>query len=305
MFRPEGIYSALLTPFDENFLINEYELRKLVDFTIKKGVNGIFPVSSVGEGLHLSFEEKIRCMDIVVDQVNGRVPVTPGVVASTPYECAKLAKHAGSIGCPAVVATPPYYFKPGAAMVERFFEIIAEQGGVPIILYNIPLFTQPLTYESVANLSAKGFVVGMKDSSGSMVDFLHFQDCIDKAGSDVNMLTGREETLVPSLLMGATGCFTASSGIFPEILVSAYEAWNRGDMEEAKTMQRAILPLVRAMFSVAFPVGFKLALELRGFEMGPPLLPLSVRDEKAMAALRETLKPMMQAALDPFGVRLA
>lgn len=304
MFKPDGIYSALITPFNPDYSINESELRRLVRFNMDKGLDGIFPVSSVGEALHMDFSQKCHCMDIVVDEVSGSIPVTPGVAASTPHESARLARHAKSIGCPAVVATPPYYFKPGASMVEKFFETIGEDGGLPIILYNIPLFTQPLPYDMVARLSCKPYVVAMKDSSGSMVDFLHFMDVIKQAGGDTVMLTGREEALVPSLIMGAKGCFTASSGIFPEIMIGAYKAWEKGDMETAKTLQRSILPLVRSMFSVAFPVGFKLALELRGFDMGPALLPLANEDQAAVKALRAELKPLMQAALQPFGVEI-
>lgn len=302
MFRPDGVYSALITPFDSQYRINETELRRIVEFNVEKKLDGIFPVSSVGEALHMDFDEKCRCMDIVVDQVAGRIPVTPGVASSTPHESARLAQHAKSIGCPAVVTTPPYYFKPGPDMVEKFFETIGEEGGLPIILYNIPLFTQPLTYDVVARLSRKPYVVGIKDSSGSMVDFVHFMDSIERAGGDVAMLTGREESLIPSLFMGATGCFTASSGIFPEIMAGAYEAWKAGDMDRARELQRAVLVLVRSMFSVAFPVGFKLALELRGFDMGPALLPLSDRDREEVESLREELKPLMRTALEPFGV---
>ncbi|TVM24473.1 dihydrodipicolinate synthase family protein, partial [Oceanidesulfovibrio marinus] len=80
----------------------------------------------------------------------------------------------------------------------------------------------PLEYATAASMSTKDYVVGMKDSSGSMVDFLHFTDAIQRAGGEVQMLTGREENLVPSLLMGAKDCITASSGIFPEIIDGAY-----------------------------------------------------------------------------------
>ncbi|QJT07563.1 dihydrodipicolinate synthase family protein [Oceanidesulfovibrio marinus] len=300
MFRPEGVYPALLTPFSADLRVNEAELRKLVEFCIGKGVHGIFPVSSVGEGLHMDHDEKCRCMDIVVDQVAGRIPVTPGVVGSYPQECIRLAKHAASLGCAAVVVTPPYYFKPSPSMVQRFFETIGEESGIPLILYNIPLFTQPLDYATAASLSTKDYVVGMKDSSGSMVDFLHFTDAIQRAGGEVQMLTGREENLIPSLLMGAKGCITASSGIFPEIMVGAYDAWMDGNVEEAKALQREILILVRTMFAAPFPVGFKLALELRGFEMGPPLLPLGTTDEEKLESVKQELKPLMEKALKRF-----
>ena len=305
MFRPQGVYPALLTPFDDEHRVNEPELRRLVEFCVKKGVDGIFPVSSVGEGVHMNFEEKCRCMSIVKDQVNNRIPVTPGVVASTPDECARLAKYAGSIGCEAVVATPPYYFTPGIPMVERFFETIVEKSNIPLILYNIPLFTQPLDYDMVKRLSRYEYVVGIKDSSGSMVDYMHFMDKIAIAGEDISMLTGREETLLACLHMGGDGCMTASSGIFPEIMVGIFDAFKQGDFKEALTLQKSICVLVRTMFAAPFPVGFKLALELRGFEMGPPLIPLSHADAYQVSIVRSRLNMLMNPILKKYDTLVA
>lgn len=300
MFRPQGIYPALLTPFDDNHRVNEPVLRRLLEFNIERKLDGIFPVSSVGEGIHMDFDEKCRCMEIVVDQVNGRIPVTPGVVASAPDECVRLATYAGSIGCQAVVVTPPYFYKPHGAMVERFFETIIEQSELPVILYNIPLFTSPLDYDMVKRLSRYETVVGMKDSSGSMVDFMHFMDKIAIAGADVAMLTGREETLLSCLLMGAEGCMTATAGIFPEIMVGIYEAWKEGDLDRALELQRSILVIIRTMFAAPFPIGFKLALELRGFEMGPPLLPPSHADAYQINTVRSRLRMLMEPLLQKY-----
>jgi len=299
MFRPQGIYPAQLTPFDDNHCVNEPEFRRLLEFGIERKLDGIFPVSS--EGIHMDFKEKCRCMEITVDQVNGRIPVTPGVVASSPDECVKLAKYAGSIGCEAVVVTPPYFYKPDGAMVEHFFETIIEKSGVPVILYNIPLFTSPLGYDTVKRLSRYENVVGMKDSSGSMVDFMHFMDKIAIAGADISMLTGREETLLSCLLMGAVGCMTATSGIFPEIMVGIYKAWQKGDLEEALALQRSILVIIRTMFAAPFPIGFKLALELRGFKMGPPLIPPSHADTFQIHIVRSRLKMLMEPILEKYG----
>ncbi|WP_319411631.1 dihydrodipicolinate synthase family protein [uncultured Cohaesibacter sp.] len=301
MFRPKGVIAAMLTPFGADRRVNEKETRRLVEFGIKASLDGIFPVSSVGEALHMNFEEKCRCMEIVADQAAGRIPILPGVAAPNPYEAADLAKFASSIGCPAVVASPPYYFKPDDSMVQRFFETIAEKSGVPVILYNIPLFSQPIAYETIRKLCRNKLVAGIKDSSGSMVDFLHFLDIIREEDSDISVLTGREESLVPSLLMGGAGCVTASACIFPEIMVSAYKAWQNKEIEKAVALQKAILPLVRkAMFGAPFPVAFKAALEIRGFEMGEPLLPLSDKGARDLAGLTTELSPMMESALSPW-----
>ena len=110
MFKPEGIYVAMLTPFKRDGRISEEEMRRIVDFQIEHGVDGLFPVSSVGESIHMSREEKIALMEIVHDQARGRAAVTPGVGSSHPAESIFLAKKAREIGCDAVVIAPPYFF---------------------------------------------------------------------------------------------------------------------------------------------------------------------------------------------------
>jgi len=275
MFQPQGIYVAMLTPFAEDGSINESELRRMIDFQIEAGVDGLFPISSVGEGIHLSREEKIKMMEIIVDQVHGRVKITPGVGSSHPAESILLAHKAKELGCDGVVVAPPYFFVHSQENIEKYFETIIDAVNIPVILYNIPLFTQPLTYDVVKRLVRRENVVGMKESSGSMVDIMHFLDKIKIAGEDISVMTGREETLFPCLMVGVKGGMTGTAGILPERMIAIYEAWKSGDYNAARELQRSILLIVRAMFSLPFPLGFKYAMELRGFKMGPPKVPLS------------------------------
>ena len=270
MFYPEGVYPAMLMPFDKEGLVNEPELRRYVEFLIDGGLTGLFPLSSVGESVHMSLAEKERALEIVVDQAAGRVPVTPGVGATTPKDACTLARKAQALGCPAVVATPPYYYKISNEVMEKYFETLSDAIDIGLILYNIPLFTQPIDYDVVKRLSRRENVVGMKDSSGSMVDFMHFIDKVRIAEGKVNFLTGREEALIPTLCMGGSGCMTGTSGILPELMVAIYDNYMAGNFERALELQRIVPNLVRAMFAVQFPVGFKAALNMRGFDMGPP-----------------------------------
>ena len=306
MFKPEGVYVAMLTPFDEDGAINEGELRRIVDFQIDGGVHGLFPISSVGEFIHMSREEKVRMMEIMVDQNKGRVKITPGVGSSLPAESIFLAQKARELGCDGVVVAPPYFYQLSQENIEAYFETIADAVDIPNILYNIPLFTQPVSYDVVKRLSRHKNVVGMKDSSGSMVDFMHFMDKIKIAGEDINVLTGREETLFPCLMVGGKGCMTAAAGILPEIMIDIYNAWKNQNYEEAKKLQASILLIMRTMFSLPFPLGFKYAMELRGFNMGPPKQPLSdaerfnyrntkVRIEKIMVPILEQLRKDQKA----------
>jgi 4-hydroxy-tetrahydrodipicolinate synthase len=308
MFKPQGIYVAMLTPFTADGAINDEELRRIVEFQIASGVHGLFPISSVGEFIHMSREQKIQMMEIIVDQNRGRVRVTPGVGSSLPAESIILAQKAKELGCDAVVVAPPYYYQLSQENIEKYLETIADAVDIPVILYNIPLFTQPLSYDVVKRLARRKNVVGMKDSSGSMVDFLHFMDKIRIIGEDINILTGREETLFPCLMVGGKGCMTATSGILPEIMIGIYEAWKAGEYEKARELQYSILLVIRAMFSLPFPLGFKVAMQMRGFAMGPPKQPLSdaerfkfttmkARIEKIMKPILEKLNQTSQAGL--------
>jgi 4-hydroxy-tetrahydrodipicolinate synthase len=298
MFKPEGVYVAMLTPFTNDGGINEEEIRRIVDFLCESGVHGLFPVSSVGEYVHMTQEEKVRLMKIVVDQNHGRVKVTPGVGSTHPSDSIFLAKMAKEIGCDGVVVAPPYFYPLSQEMIEKYFETIADAIDLPIILYNIPLFSQPLSYDMVKRLSRRKNIVAMKDSSGSMVDFLHFMDKIRLIGEDMHFLTGREETLLPCLMMGGKGCMSATSGILPEIMVGIYQAWKKGNYDEARDLQFSILLVVRAMFSLPFPLGFKVALETRGFKMGPPKQPLSDAERfkynTMKARIEKTMNPLLE-----------
>jgi N-acetylneuraminate lyase/4-hydroxy-tetrahydrodipicolinate synthase len=298
MFKPEGVYVAMLTPFNEEGSINEAELRRIVDFQIRGGVDGLFPISSVGEFIHMSREEKFRMMEIVVDQNDGRVKITPGVGSSNPAESISLAQKAKDLGCDGIVVAPPYFYQMSQENIETYFEAIADGVNIPNILYNIPLFTQPLSYDVVKRLSRHKNIVGMKDSSGSMVDFMHFMDKIKIAGEDIHMLTGREETLFPCLMVGGKGCMTATSGILPEIMVDIYEAWKKGEYEEARQLQTSILLILRTMFALPFPLGFKLAMEMRGFKMGPPKQPLSDAERFKYRNLKTRIEKIMGGILE-------
>lgn len=301
MFRPDGVYVAMLTAFDKYGSIHDEEMRRIVEFQIGLGVQGLFPVSSVGEAVHLTREEKIRLMEVVVSQNRGRVKVIPGAGSTHPSEVIYLAHAAQDLGCDGIVVAPPYYYTLSSDMVEKYFETVAKAVQIPIILYNIPLFTQPLNYEMVGRLARFENVVGLKDSSGSMVDLAHFMDSVMRLGHDLNFMTGREELLFASLMMGGKGCMTASAGIVPEVMLKVYDCWSKGDYEGAWKFQSSIFPLVRAMFSLSFPLGFKTAMEARGFQMGPSKHPLSDAESKKYLSMKPQIESLLKSVLESLG----
>ena len=298
MYKPEGIYVAMLTPFTDQGTINEEVLRRMVEFLIESGVHGLFPVSSVGESIHLTREEKILMMEIIVDQNRNRVQVIPGASSSYPAESILLARKANELGCDGVVIAAPYFFHVSQESIQAYFETISDAVDIPIIIYNSPLFTQPLSYDLVKRLAKKDNIVAMKDSSGSMVDFLHFMDTTRISGGEINILTGREESLFPCLMVGGMGCMTATAGILPEIMIAIYKTWQAKNYDKARELQFTILSLVRAMFELPLPLGFKVAMEMRGFKMGPPKQPLYDALSDTYDSLKADIEEKMAALLD-------
>jgi N-acetylneuraminate lyase/4-hydroxy-tetrahydrodipicolinate synthase len=288
----------MILPYNKDGSINEEELKKLLEFQIEKGVHGFLPLGSIGEFIHLSREEKIRVIEIVVETVNGRAYVIPNVSSSHPKQSIELALEAKKLGCSGILVSPPYYYKLSNDMIEKHFEEIIDAIDIPVILYNIPGFTQPLNYGMVQRLSQRKNVVGMKDSSGNMVDFLNFMDEVRLNGGDMNFMTGREETLFASLMMGAQGSMTGIAAVLPEYMVEIYNHWKKENFDRARKLQISILEIIRVMNSLPFPMGFKMALETRGFTMGPPRQPFSDRQKSRSNTIRErvekTMKPLLE-----------
>ena len=280
LFKPEGIAPAMLTAFDEDGSINAEVMGDIVDFCCNSGCKMLFTVSSVGEFVHMETEEACHLMSIVKKAARGRLPVLAGVTASHIEKSIELAKCARELGCEGIVCSPPYYYTVTQEMIERHYEMLAE--AVPdmsIVMYNIPLFSTPLSYDLVKRVSQIPNVVAMKDSSGSMVDLIHFMDKCRLVGSDINILAGREEIVFPSTMIGCKGAMVGSVNVIPEIIVRIYNATLSGDYDTARSLQLAICLMIRTMFSVPFPLGFKAAMEVRGFRMGPPKAALTEADK--------------------------
>jgi len=308
MFKPEGVHVAMLTPFNDDGSVNEEELKNMIEFQLQNGVDGFFPNSSVGEFVHMSLEQRKNLNKIVAEYVGDRAAVTAGISATSAEQSLELGRHAvENTSCDAVISCTPYFYDVSQEIVERHFEVLEENLDLPLILYNMPLTTTEISYNVVKRLSRRKGVVGLKDSSGSMVDFCHYIDKVRVIGEldNMNFLTGREEILFATLMVGGKGCMSASAGIIPEIISEIYSLWQRGDYETAKKRQYDIMLLVRAMmFHLPFPLGFKAALEVRGFEMGPRKQPLSNTEQYEYQKIKGRIERIIYKLLDEDEVKV-
>ncbi len=304
---PEGVIVAMLTPFDEQGKINEIEVRKFVNFLIDKGVDGLFPVASCGEYTHMDMGERKFLIDIVVDEAGGRVPVIPGSGATCYHKSIEIANYAQQKGCAGVVLHGPYFFQNTKEVVEGHLRKVAENVNIPIFLYNIPFFANEVTPQMAESLCNMPNVVGIKESSGNMVNVMNLLEMTRKVDPDFRVLVGAEEIMLPALMMGGKGCMTATAGIMPEFMVNIFKNFQNQNIQHAYNLQFAVLPLIREMKSVNFPQGFKEALGLRGINVGPPMMDYPAKDLETISNLKTRLELEMENLLEKYfpGIPLA
>ena len=287
----EGIYTPNVVPFKADHSINEAELRRYVSWLIDKGISGLYPNGSSGEFIRLSFEERIRVVEIIMDENRGRVPVLAGAAEPNLDLVLQACHRYADLGCRAVSVTGPYYYKVSQESIEHYFRELAARSPIDIVIYNIPQFSNEVSLETVKRLAFDcPRIVGTKDSSRDMPRFMDTLNEIKPQRPEFACLIGCEEILLPSLLMGGDGGTIASSGVAPEAIMKLYKAFLRDDIDEAKRIQFKLLEVVKTMFAAGnFPEGFREGVALRGFSIGEARQPMSRAERRHFEAIRGKL----------------
>jgi dihydrodipicolinate synthase/N-acetylneuraminate lyase len=292
----QGIFTPNVVPFYDDHRINEGELRRYTHWLIEKGVTGLYPNGSTGEFIRLSFEERLRVVEIIADEAKGRVPILAGAAEPNIAMVLEACKRCADLGCRAVSVTGPYYFKVSQDSIEHYFREIASKTPIDIILYNIPQFSNEISLEVVKRLAADcPRIVGTKDSSRDMPRFMDTLNEVKAVRPDFTCLIGCEEILLPALLMGADGGTIASSGVAPEAIMQLYGNFRSGNIAEAKRIQFKLLELIKTMFAAGnFPEGFREGVNLRGFQTGRGPQPMSPHEMEHFNAIRSKLACLLK-----------
>jgi 4-hydroxy-tetrahydrodipicolinate synthase len=285
MFKPKGILPALVTPFTKDGReVDEGQLRKLVNSCIEQGVSGVVPCGTTGEFVNLSVAEKRRVIDVVIDEVGGRVAVVAGTGASGTDEALEMTVYARDAGADAALVVTPFYLKPTDRGVYEHFYTIATEAGLPIILYNIPQCTGVwLTWQMVEDLADVDNVVGLKDSSGEL---RYMFAVLEKVRDKINVMCGYDEVVLGALAAGASGAILASANVIPDVWVEVYNLVKKGGLAKAREVQFGVQKLAR-IIARSGVVGTKEALNMMGLRVGPVRRPLSVGGELTYEAREE------------------
>lgn len=292
-----GTFAAMMTPWTGEGELNIPAVRELTEFIIEKGACGLFPVSNVGGMIHMRPEEKRRMVQAVVQQARGRVPVFPGISASSTRDAIALGQMCAELKADGCVLSAPYYFPYPQDVVLEGLKAAVKSIPLPVAIYNIPKYAGEITAGSFETLMQLPNVCAVKDSSGSIANLLQLNAIRNRLRPDFSLLVGWEEMLLSALELGAQGCMTASAGIFPEIMRDIYESFLQGKKERALACQQLIAEATPVFQQVFFPLGYQWAMEARGIPMGP--YPVSC-DEKMLSPKREAIDAVVKKTLSDY-----
>ncbi len=289
----EGISTALVTPFKADSTIDEERLREHVERQIAGGVTGLVPVGTTGESPTVSHEENIRIIAITADQAAGRVPVIAGTGSNSTAEAVDMTRKAMDVGANATLQVSPYYNKPSQEGLYRHFSKVADDGGLPVIVYNIPGRTgRNIETETLIRLSAHDMIVAVKEASGNIGQVM---DVIRARPDGFDVLAGDDNLALPIMLLGGDGVISVASNIIPSEMQKLVNLVRSGDVDGARLLHYHLLPLFKAMFIDTNPIPVKYVLSYLGYIDEVYRLP--------MCELSDDNKRIIEGVLDQLDIR--
>ncbi len=283
----EGVGTAIITPFKDNYTVDFDELGRIVEFQIDSGVDSIVVCGTTGEASTMPDAEHLSVIKYVVDKVNKRVPVIAGVGSNHTSHAIELSKKAEEYGADALLHVTPYYNKTSQKGLIAHFTAIANAVTLPIILYNVPSRTgmtiAPETYKELAKIEN---IVATKEASGNMTAIA---TAMNLCGEDLEFYSGNDDQIVPIMALGARGVISVLSNVKPKETSQMAHSALEGDYKTAAGLQVEMMPIINALFSDVNPIPVKAAMNIIGFNAGSCRLPLCELDDAKKEALKKLL----------------
>lgn len=286
----KGIIPAIITPMNADESINEKELRNQISRQIDSGVHGIFPFGTNGEGYILSDDEKRKVLEIVVDEVNGRVPVYAGTGCIGTKDTIRQSLMAKEVGADILSIITPSFAMASQNEIYEHYKAVAEAVDMPIVLYNIPARTgNSIAPATVKKLSEISNIVGVKDSSGNFDNLLQYIEVTRDSG-DFAVLAGNDSLILWNLLAGGSGGIAGCANVYPKTMVSIYENFKAGEMDKAREAQDSLRSL-RNCFKFGNPNTIvKKAVTLLGYEVGSCRAPFNQVSPEGLEAVKKVVE---------------
>ncbi len=284
-----GTFTALITPFRDG-KVDHGAFKALIDRQITAGISGIVPVGTTGESPTLNTDEHLEVIRAAVEYADGRTKVVAGTGANSTTEAIHLTQEAEKIGVDGSLQVCPYYNKPSQEGVYQHYKAVADNTGLPVMLYSIPgRSVIEISIETVARLAADCKNIIANKEAGGSVDRIN--QLVQAVPSDFQILSGDDPLTLPFISCGAVGLVSVASNLIPDIMVSLVNRCLEGEFGEALELQKRYYPLLSGLMGLdTNPVPIKSAVALQNHCTDEIRLPLVNLTEEKTAKLSSLLK---------------
>ena len=290
----EGTTVAMVTPFTKDDGVDETGMRENINYLIENGVNGILAAGTTGESATITHDEQRKMIDILVDEVNGRVKAIAGAGSNSSKEALGLVQHAEDSGADAALVITPYYNKPQQHGLYQHYKLLSESTNIPIIVYNVPSRTgTDIDVDTIGKVAQLDGIIGIKEANPDMdkvsqtIKRLQDLDCTDFA-----VLSGNDNLTLPMIAMGAKGVISVVANVDPARMSQMVDAGLKGDFETAFKLHYELYNLMKVLFIESNPVPAKESLNMMGRPAGHVRMPLAPLKEESKAKLSEVLNDL-------------
>ncbi len=282
-----GSAVPMATPSERSGEIRTDELAEFTDYLISEGSDALMPLGTTGEFPNYSREQRATAIRVVADTAS--VPVLAGCGGTNVPDVVQYVDDAVDAGADVAAVVTPYYHRAPSSGLREFFEAVADEASIPILLYHIPQVTgQDLPPETVATLADHENIVGIKDSSG---DFAYHYQLIEQTPDSFDVIQGCTDHNPLSLGAGGAGMISATSNVFPGVMREIYAAHEAGDADRVLELTLGVVTPFRLCFSeVSVPAAIKYCVGLRGIDVGQPVAPLETLSSSEERMLEETFE---------------
>ncbi len=282
----KGCGTAIITPFNKNG-VNFEEFKNLIEFQIENKVDAIIVCGTTGESSTMTLEEKKQTIRFAVDTVNNRIPVIAGTGGNCTSSVIELTKYAESIGVDGALIVTPYYNKTTQEGLLCHYSTIAKQTRLPIILYNVPSRTGVnILPQTCKKLSEIENIVAIKEASGNLSQIAEIANLCE---DNLHIYSGNDDQITSILAVGGIGVISVLSNIAPRFTHNIVENFIQGNVATAIEGQLKAIPLIKALFSEVNPIPIKSALNMIGYNVGIPRLPLVEMSDSGKEKLKNEL----------------
>ncbi|MBZ2165869.1 4-hydroxy-tetrahydrodipicolinate synthase [Methanobacterium spitsbergense] len=290
----KGTTVAMITPFTKEDGVDEAGMRENINYLIDRGVDGLLAAGTTGESATITHDEQRKMIDILIDEVNGKVNTIAGAGSNSSKEALGLVQYAENAGADAALVITPYYNKPQQHGLYEHYKMLEESTDIPIIVYNVPSRTgTDIDVETIIKVAKLDKIVAIKEANPNLDKVSAIIKGIqDQDIENFMVLSGNDDLTLPMISQGAMGVISVVANVDPLRMSQMVNAALKGDFVKAGKLHYELYDLMKVLFIESNPVPAKESLNMMGRPSGHVRMPLAPMKDESISKLKQVLKDL-------------